>query len=507
MTPDEIRQRCYEDLNFFAHFVSPHRVYGDVHREVFRWWQTSLGKESDHTLLLLPRDHQKSHCAAVKAAWLITRDPSTTILYVSATAGLAIKQLRAIKGVLLSENYRRLWPNMIHEQESKRSKWTETEINVDHPIREKEGVRDSTVFAAGVGANLTGLHAQHVFLDDLVVPTNAYTEEGRTKVRELYSQLASIETTGATETVVGTRYHPSDIYKDLMEMKEPEFNEEGEIIKEVSVYDVMLRKVEEDGMFLWPREVRPDGKAFGFNLKELARKKAKYLDKVQFWAQSYQETNAPDSYRITSEKFQYYDRAKLKQEGGRWFIGTRPLNVYASIDFAYSLSKKSDYTAIVVVGMDPDGYIYVLDIDRFKTDKISVYFERILALHARWDFNRLRAETVAAQSMIVDDLKDKIREEGLRLSISEHKPHRSEGSKAERIAAVLEPRYDNQSIFHFKGGYTPVLEEEVMFARPSHDDIKDAFAAVVEICRPPRHIRTKKKDNNVIYNTRFGGVA
>lgn len=507
MSPDEIRERAETDLNFFAHIVNPNRMYGEIHQDVFKWWQKCLETEVDNTLLLMPRDHQKSHQAAVKAAWLITRDPTTTILYVSATAELALKQLRAIKNILLSDVYQRYWPEMIDPEEGRREKWTEQEICVDHPLRKEEGIRDSTILACGITKTITGLHVNHVFLDDIVVPGNAYTEEGRRKVRDLYSQLASIETTGSTETVVGTRYHPSDIYTNLMDMKEPVFDDSGEIIDERDVYTYRVHVVEIDGKFLWPRAARPDGKKFGFDFRELARKKAKYLDRVQFYAQYYQEPNDPDSHRLSADKFQYYDRKHVKEIGGKFFFKKSPLNVYASIDFAFSLSKGADYTAIVVVGVDPEGFIYILDIDRFKTDKINDYFTRIVDLHEQWQFRKLRAEVTVAQKTISNELKDRIRQEGMRLSIEENRPSRHEGSKEERIAAVLEPRYENMTIRHFRGGHTPSLEEELLLARPPHDDIKDALAAVVEIAKAPKKARERDDSPKIIYNARFGGIA
>lgn len=507
MTPQEIKERAEKDLNFFAHLVNPNRLYGEIHVDVFKWWQECERQEIDNTALLLPRDHQKSHQAAVKAAWMITRDPTTTILYVSATSELAVKQLRAIKNILLSDVYQRYWPEMLNPEEGQREKWTEQEICVDHPLRKEEGIRDSTILACGITKTITGLHVNHVFLDDLVVPANAYTEEGRRKVRDLYSQLASIETTGSTETVVGTRYHPSDIYNDLMDMKEPIFTDEGEIIGERDVYTYRVHVVEENGNFLWPKETRPDGKAFGFDMRELARKKAKYLDKVQFYAQYYQEPNDPDSHRLSNDKFQYYNRKHIKEEGSSFYFKNRPLNVYASIDFAYSLSQKADFTAVVVIGVDPEGFIYILDIDRFKTDKINDYFDKIVSLHEKWQFKKLRAEVTAAQKMISNELKDRIRQEGMRLSIDETRPNKYDGAKEERIAAVLEPRYENMSIYHARGGYTPVLEEELILARPAHDDIKDALASVVEIAKAPKRGSNKKPENKVVFNTRFGGVA
>jgi len=56
-------------------------------------------------MLLMPRDHQKSTLVAYRVAWEITRDPSVTVLYISATSGLAEKQLKFIKDILDHPKY------------------------------------------------------------------------------------------------------------------------------------------------------------------------------------------------------------------------------------------------------------------------------------------------------------------------------------------------------------------------------------------------------------------
>lgn len=503
---DHMREAAKSNLKYFAHLMQPHRVYGQIHDDVFDWWQKLEEDGEDHSGLLLPRDHQKSHMAAVKCAWFIAREPTTTILYVSATAELAIKQLRAVKAILLHPRFVKLWPEMILPEEGTREKWTQTEICVDHPDRTKEGIRDSTVLACGITKTITGLHVNHVFLDDLVVPSNAFTVEGREKVNNLYSQLASIETTGSTETVVGTRYHPSDIYKTMMGMKLPIFDENDEIIGHKPLYNFKVEVVEVNGKYLWPKEQRSDGKTFGFDIREIAKKKEKYIDKTQFYAQYYQEPNDPDSHRLDASKFIYYDPKFLKFDNGHWNFKGKRLNVYAGIDFAFSLNKKSDYSVIVVVGIDSKGFIYVLDIDQFKTDKMDTYFKHVVDMHAKWVFKKFRAEVTVAQKIIVNDLKDRIRAEGSSIVIDEHRPSRHDGSKEERIASVLEPRYENGTMLHQRGGYTPVLEEQLLLARPPHDDIKDCLASVIEIVKAPRDSMNDNQINNVVkFHKRFGG--
>ena len=508
---DALRAAAESDLITFIRLVAPHRVLGSIHEELIGWWTRQDAKS--HQLVLLPRDHAKSAMLAYRVAWEITRDPAIRVLYISSTSNLAEKQLKMIKDILTSKIYRRYWPLMINEDEGKREKWTNSEISVDHPRRKAEGVRDPTVFTGGLTTSLTGLHCDIACLDDVVVQENAYTGDGREKVTSQYSLLASIEAADAMEWVVGTRYHPKDLYSDLLEMNEELYNEEGDLLNEEPVYESFVRTVEDigngSGEFLWPRQQRSyDGKYFGFNQQILAKKKAQYLDKTQFFAQYYNDPNRYESSLIGSECFQYYDKSRVVNTNGRVTYGGRPLSVFAAMDFAYTLGKKSDYTAIVVVGIDASGFIYVLDVVRFKTAKISEMFERLLETHVRWDFRKVRMESTAAQSAIVRELKDQyIRPNALALAVEEYKPNRSEGSKEERINAILQPRYENRTIWHYKGGACQMLEEELINRHPPHDDIKDALANAVTIAIPPRKLKEQTVTSNVIYSPRFGGVG
>ncbi len=827
---DELRAACEADLETFVRAIAPHRVLGAVHSELFRWWQREDAK--DNQLVLLPRDHGKSAMMAYRVAWWITKHPDATVLYVSATANLAEKQLKAIKDILTSDIYRYLWPEMINENEGKREKWSMDAIAVDHPKRKAEGVRDDTVKAAGITANVTGLHCTIAVLDDVVVPDNAYTETGREQVRAFYSQLSSIESTGAKEWCVGTRYHPGDLYKDMMEMVEIYYNRETEEDVELPVYEVFERVVETNGEFLWPKQRRSDGKTFGFDEKELARKKAKYLDVTQFYcftpdtlaytdqghklissvevgdsfggnkvankfirdiaediaevsvygvphainvtyghkfpirsktvkkdygtsnkqigdwlnkqkterwylahsfetkvidtpfeedvwwlighwlaegyvwkkyvalctrnpqekgihdkinsilhkygihsiqtvtkantriflldwpellaylrnfgyysygkhlndeakyaskekqeqliqgyllgdgftltnqvgfgitsvnlrlleeikdvllrlghipyivqlygegreafgykcrecfsirwygttksrnfiengtyyqliqkviptwyngpvhtleventhqynvygltcqnSQYYNNPNAVELSIIDKSRFNYYEKSKVENISGTWHIGNKDLTIYAAMDFAYSISNSADYTAIVVVGVDEDYNYYVLDIDRFKTNKISVMYEHAEKVYRKWRFRKLRAEAVAAQRLIVQQFKDFMRSQSVVFSIDEYFPPKTM-NKAERIASVLEPRYQNGQMFHYQGGNCQILEEELLMNNPEHDDVKDALASCVEIAKPSISSTSWSRKGNVVnFNNKWGGVA
>jgi hypothetical protein len=255
-TVDQIRAAAENDLEVFIRLVSPDQVLGQCHADLLSWWTRQDSKT--HQLVLFPRDHQKSRMVAYRVAWSLTKDPTLRVLYISATANLAEKQLGFIKGILTSEIFRRYWPDHVLADEGKRSKWTNSEIALDHPLRKKENVRDPSVFTGGLTTSLTGMHCDIAVLDDVVVYENAYTNEGRNKVKSQYSLLSSIEGAEAREWVVGTRYHPADLYNDLMSMSEDIYDKEFNKIAEEGIYEVFERSVEENGdgtgEFLWPRQ-------------------------------------------------------------------------------------------------------------------------------------------------------------------------------------------------------------------------------------------------------------
>lgn len=509
---DLVKQRALSDLKEFIKLVHPERVLGHVHEDLIGWWTRPEAKS--HQLVLLPRDHQKSAMVAYRAAWEITKNPAIRILYISSTSKLAIKQLKFIKDILTCDRYRHYWPEMVNVEDSKREKWTESEIAVDHPKRKEEYIRDATVFTAGLTTTITGLHCDVAILDDIIVEDNAYTPEGREKVETQASYLASILGTDSRLWAVGTRYFPTDYYHTMQGMVVELFNEDGEITESEYLYETFERQVETNGdgtgQYLWPREQRGDGKWFGFDQRELARKRAQYTDQTKFRAQYYNDPNDISSATITHDMFQYYDPRFLDLRAGRWYFKENRLNLFAAMDFAYSLKKEADFTTIVVVAVDAKHNYYVLDVDRFKTNQIKIYFDHLLALHMKWGFRKIRMEIVAAQAIIAKNLKDDyIRPYGLALAVDEHKPSQKEGSKEQRIEATLQPKYSNKQVWHYRGGGCQLLEIELVAQRPPHDDIKDALAAAVEIATPPsasfEYVGVTR--NKITAHPRFGGIS
>ena len=483
-TVELIRVLCEESFFDYIRTVAPYAVMGQVHKDFCEFLQYNPDKAS-YLLGLLPRGHRKSFIIGMYCCWRIMKNPAITILYYSSTTDLAEKQLRSIKQTLESKLHQKLWPDLINPVEGNRDKWSASEICVDSPIRAKEGIRDSTVATAGLTTTTTGAHADLIVLDDLVEPNNN-NPAGRRLVEERYSQMQSILNAGGMIVAVGTRYDPKDLYDHLLNTYEEQYDRDGNLIGKKKSWSVFQREVEKDGEFLWPRTKRSDGKAFGYNMQELARIKGSYIDKSQFYAQYYNDPNRLGASKY-SNNFVYYEKEKLQESGGKWTISGKRLNLFAAIDFAYSLSDSADSSCIAVIGETADKLYYIVELDRFKTDRIKDYFDHVSRLHSKYHFKKLRGEATVAQSVIVKYMKDQLASQGTPLQIEEYKPLKD---KEERMNAVLRPLYEENRIFHYKGGNCELLEAELLAAKPEHDDIKNAVADAIEIATPPFEVFT-----------------
>lgn len=514
----QAREILETDLWEFAKYINPHYCYGDIHEEVFRWM--SHPDEHENQLLLMPRAHLKSHCIAVWCVWQITRDPTTTLVYLSAGEDLATVQVDAIKNMITSEKYRALWPEMINREQGKRSRWTAWGFNIDHPKRKEMGIRDMTILVKTVKSNATGLHCSHLVFDDIVVPNNAYSETGRKEVEASVSQYSSILNAGGITKAVGTRYHPKDVYRNFKEAKfmvwNPDFYEKGvgDFDGEEDLWDIREYIVETardmTGEYLWPRVINPyDEKPYGFNAPVLAKTQSKYFsqgEQSQFFAQYYNDPNDPSSEKVSRDAFQFYKKEYIEFQDGYFAFKGRRLNLIATMDVAWTQNKGSDYTAIAVVGVDYEYNYYVLDLIRFKTQDFNEYYENILGLYLEWGFKKIYLESNAGGHLVANEVKRMLKNNGINLIVEGKAAVAQDGKKEERHNAILVPKVKNGALFFYKGGLTSVAIEEIVLERPPHDDLKDVLtAAIINLKPPARPTYETKSKRKIKFNSRFGG--
>lgn len=159
--------------------------------------------------------------------------------------------------------------------------------------------------------------------------------------------------------------------------------------------------------------------------------------------------------------------------------------------------------------MDEDGFYYVLDIVQFRTSRLSKYYHELWKLCEKWHIRKAYIETNAAGKLIKQEIDAMIKSNQRPLVTFGKNRSRNDGTKEERFAMILEPKYEARLVYHRNCGYVHDLEDQLKKARPKNDDIKDAVTIAMEnIRKPGGRIVIKPnfgQNNNHVANRRFGG--
>ena len=174
----------------------------DVHLRIARWLERRTAAGDELLLLMAFRGAGKSTLVGLYAAWLLARDPACRILVLSADATLATKMARTVRRIV--ERHPacgRLRPDRPEE-------WAADRFTV----RRAAAARDPSLLARGIGANLTGSHADVAIADDVEVPNTCDTAAKRADLRERLLELEHVLVPGGRQLYVGTPHTPWSIY-------------------------------------------------------------------------------------------------------------------------------------------------------------------------------------------------------------------------------------------------------------------------------------------------------
>lgn len=380
---------------------------------------------SKKSLDLAPRGFGKSTIGDIGyCLWKIVQNRNTRILVVSNTQSQAESFLREMKAHL--EGNSRLLELF---GTFKSDKWTESELSVSgRTIVAKE----STLTALGASGAVISKHFDIIIADDIVDFENARTELQRRKLSEWYrtALLPTLEPHGQL-VVIGTRYHPLDLYQDLMDSKQ---------------YSVQIqRAIQDDGSSLWPAK---------FSSTDLLQIKAE-LGSLIFSMQYQNDVElAKQGHIFRFEWMQFYDHDRAPQK----------LKIYQGVDLAISEKETADYFALMTLGIDPNGSIYVLDLYRDR-----------LSFKAQQEIIRLKAQQWQPVSIGIEinQYQRALAQELIRtttLPIKELQTVKDKVTRAQRRSALFE----NKKVF-LRKDMAVFVDELCLFPDASHDDTFDAF--------------------------------
>jgi len=185
-----------------------------LHVTICRWLQARWDAGDRELLLLAFRDSGKSTLVGLFCAWLLAREPNTRVLVLAADFALARKMVRNVKRII--ERH----PLTVGLKPAKRDQWAAEQFTVHRSAE----LRDPSMLAKGIGANITGSRADVVVCDDVEVPNTCDTVRKRVDLRERLAEIDYVLVPGGLQLFIGT---PHTYYSIYAEERRPETGEEN----------------------------------------------------------------------------------------------------------------------------------------------------------------------------------------------------------------------------------------------------------------------------------------
>ncbi len=196
-------------MNSFKEFVN---IWNEIlglntpvhHLQMCEFLENNYWHGNKKCLLLAFRNSGKSSIVGLFCAWLLTINANLRILVIAADFALAKKMVRNVKRIIEQH------PNCQHLKPSKKEEWAAEYFTVAR----SQVLRDPSMLAKGIDANITGLRADVIICDDVEVPKNCGTEIKRQNLREKLLEIDFILTPQGFVLYIGTPHTKDTIYQN-----------------------------------------------------------------------------------------------------------------------------------------------------------------------------------------------------------------------------------------------------------------------------------------------------
>lgn len=190
-------------------------------------------------LILYPASHGKTTLVStLLPIWALCRDPEMRIALILKNDSDAKGVMRAIQFELLGNEQliRDFGPFKADGDE--RKAWSLERMDVAGRTRMD---KSSSIAAFGAGARTAiGYRTDWTICDDIITDKNSATPDQRQKVREWFNLGPETMSPHGRLTVIGTLFHPEDLYNDLIELRVPTGEHEGRRFYQVQREDAIV---------------------------------------------------------------------------------------------------------------------------------------------------------------------------------------------------------------------------------------------------------------------------
>ena len=166
----------------------------------------------------------------------------------------------------------------------------------------------------------------------------------------------------------------------------------------------------------------------------------------------------------------------------------KPVEIYAGVDPASSLSIRADFFVIAIIAIDNENNRYVLDIYRRRISPAEQP-GLIIKYYKKYKPRRVKIETVGYQEALRTSVREIMKEESLYIPGLESgvKPRTA---KSERLLSLVPLFAKGQ--FYFRPEDTHAQAEFLSYPKGKHDDIMDSIWTALDGAKPCRKKEFKK---------------
>lgn len=442
------RELARRTMGDFVLYVDDNYRMNWHHRLLCDYLDKLAYKEIRRLMVFMPPRHGKSELVSRKfPAYLLGRNPDTSIISCSYSADLASRMNRDVQRLIDSERYLELFPGtQLSNQHTRRFYETRyTRNNNMFEVVDKKG----TYRSSGVGGGITGMGGEYIIIDDPVKNReDADSATMREKVYDWYTSTlyTRLEKDGCILLTL-TRWHEDDLAGKLLKAAQ-EGADQWTILELPAVCEYPPK----------PYDVRQEGEAlWKWKYDEEALEKMKVTVGSRDWAALYQQHPTPgEGGTFKREWWNYY---KVLPDGLYDFV--------QSWDCTFKDAQSSDYV-VGQVWARKGSSRYLLDQVRGRMS-FTETLRAIRSLSAKWpQAIRKLVEDKANGTAVIDVLRKEI--PGLI-------PVEPEGGKIVRANAVTAVA-EAGNIYLPDPSIAPwvhdFVEEHAVFPNGANDDQVDA---------------------------------
>ena len=474
-------KKLKNNMPLFGRYCFPtalRKVTPPFHHEVYR----DLSDDSVRRVLIAaPRGTAKSTVTTlIYPLWKVAFKPSDEDLFIviiSESQAQSINFLSRIKYHLThSDKFKEIFGDF---GPTTAKRWTNNDIVLANGAR---------IIAVGTGQRVRGFiegdtRPNLIIVDDFESELNAFTMEARAKNRKWITEavIPSLSDDGKIAMIGTVISEDCFLYwaKDSPAWKVLWF----------SIWD-------EDEKSIWPERFPKS------RIMEIKREFESVGNLNGFYQEYMNIAQSPDNAPFKPEWMQlhHYDFERIngqnclvREVGDERKV--KPVEVYAGVDPASSLSATADFFVIATIAVDSDNNKYIVDLFR---DRISPAEQpgKIIELYKKFRPKRMNIETTGYQEALRTAVRELMLEDNLYIPGLERgvKPRTR---KSERLLSLV-PIFAKKS-FYWRPEDLVGQQEFLSYPRGKHDDVMDAIWTALERhkpCRIGEFDEKKKIDTN-----------